>query len=174
MVVLQAAGVEGLLGPVVGDRESTRAARNTLRTQIARLERDLAETTSTGFPRVGVTVPEVRVAARSRGPRLLDIGELEVLRDDLAGQLATARRRVSELSESQRRARARLEAMFLEPHKHKFARVSFEELGERSCGDWMVRPRLGLLGMLMGWWQIKLSSGCPLACAAYGEEVPQA
>jgi hypothetical protein len=26
-----------------------------------------------------------------------------------------------------------------------------------------VRPRLGLIGMLMGWWQVKLSSGCPLA-----------
>jgi hypothetical protein len=25
-----------------------------------------------------------------------------------------------------------------------------------------VRPRLGLIGMLMGWWQVKLSSGCPL------------
>ena len=24
-------------------------------------------------------------------------------------------------------------------------------------------PRLGLIGMLMGWWQVKLSSGCPLA-----------
>ena len=27
---------------------------------------------------------------------------------------------------------------------------------------WQVRPRLGLIGMLMGWWQVKLSSGCPL------------
>src|SRR5947209_8298032 len=25
------------------------------------------------------------------------------------------------------------------------------------------RPRLGLIGMMMGWWQVKLSSGCPLA-----------
>jgi hypothetical protein len=28
---------------------------------------------------------------------------------------------------------------------------------------WHVRPRLGLVGMLAGWWQVKLSSGCPLA-----------
>jgi len=26
-----------------------------------------------------------------------------------------------------------------------------------------VRPRVGLVGMFMGWWQVKLSSGCPLA-----------
>jgi hypothetical protein len=26
-----------------------------------------------------------------------------------------------------------------------------------------VRPRLGLIGMLAGWWHVKLSSGCPLA-----------
>ena len=37
------------------------------------------------------------------------------------------------------------------------------DLGEPGCGAWEVRPRLGLIGMLMGWWQVKLSSGCPLA-----------
>ncbi len=169
MVVIAAAGVEGLFGPLVGDRESTRAARRTLRDQIARLERDLAETTTTGFPRVGVTVEETRVAARARGPRILDLGELEALRDDLAGQLRFARHRVTTLSESQQKARERLEAMFLEPRRHKWARVSFEELGERSCGDWLVRPRLGIIGMLMGWWQIKLSSGCPLAWPLMGK-----
>ena len=31
---------------------------------------------------------------------------------------------------------------------------------------WYVKPRLGLIGMLMGWWEVKLSSGCPLAPAA--------
>jgi len=35
-------------------------------------------------------------------------------------------------------------------------------VGEPGCGVWQVRPRLGLIGMLMGWWQVKLSSGCPL------------
>ena len=37
------------------------------------------------------------------------------------------------------------------------------DLGEPGCGVWQVRPRLGIIGMLMGWWQVKLSSGCPLA-----------
>jgi hypothetical protein len=52
--------------------------------------------------------------------------------------------------------------MILEPAKHRFARVMRHELGEPGCGAWQVRPRLGLIGMLMGWWQVKLSSGCPL------------
>jgi hypothetical protein len=43
-------------------------------------------------------------------------------------------------------------------------RVANRDLGENGCGVWQVRPRLGLIGMLMGWWQVKLSSGCPLAC----------
>jgi hypothetical protein len=163
MVALAAAGAERLLGPVIGDREATRAARRTLRGQIARLERDLAETIVDSFPRNTIDVGDTRVGARARGPRLLQLGELEALRDDLAGQLKTARRRVAERSDAQQRARDRLEAMLLEPHRHKFARVSFEDLGERSCGDWLVRPRLGIIGMLMGWWQVKLSSGCPLA-----------
>jgi len=37
------------------------------------------------------------------------------------------------------------------------------ELGEGGCGVYQVRPRLGLIGMLAGWWHVKLSSGCPLA-----------
>jgi hypothetical protein len=54
--------------------------------------------------------------------------------------------------------------MLLEPGRHKFVRVANRDLGAAGCGVWQVRPRLGLVGMLMGWWQVKLSSGCPLAC----------
>ena len=53
--------------------------------------------------------------------------------------------------------------MLLEPGRYKFVRVANRDLGEGGCGVWQVRPRLGLIGMLMGWWQVKLSSGCPLA-----------
>lgn len=38
-------------------------------------------------------------------------------------------------------------------------------LTERLRGVWQVRPRLGLIGMLAGWWHVKLSSGCPLVTA---------
>ena len=59
--------------------------------------------------------------------------------------------------------RVRLERMLLEPGKYRFVRVARQDLGEPGCGVWQVRPRLGLIGMLAGWWQVKLSSGCPLA-----------
>ena len=39
--------------------------------------------------------------------------------------------------------------------------VSNEDVGEPGCRDWHVRPRFGLLGMLMRWWRVIVSSGCP-------------
>jgi hypothetical protein len=53
--------------------------------------------------------------------------------------------------------------MIRDPAAHRFARVSREDLGETGCGGWEVRPRLGLIGMLAGWWHVVVSSGCPLA-----------
>ena len=50
-----------------------------------------------------------------------------------------------------------------EPNRYKFVRLPVRDMGEGGCGVWEVRPRLGLIGMLAGWWQVKLSSGCPLA-----------
>ena len=42
-------------------------------------------------------------------------------------------------------------------------RISRADVGEPGCGHWHSRPRLGPLGMLMGWWRVKVSSGCPLS-----------
>ena len=53
--------------------------------------------------------------------------------------------------------------MLLEPERHKWVRVSNEDIGEPGCKHWHVRPRWGVLGMLMNWWRVKISSGCPLA-----------
>ena len=53
--------------------------------------------------------------------------------------------------------------MKLEPGRYKYVRLPVSDLGQGGCGVWEVRPRLGLIGMLAGWWQVKLSSGCPLA-----------
>jgi hypothetical protein len=53
--------------------------------------------------------------------------------------------------------------MRLNPRAYKYVRVTNADLGEHGCWSWHVRPRLGLIGMLMGWWRVKLSSGCPLA-----------
>jgi hypothetical protein len=141
-------------------QDAARAARRTLAEQVARLERELGETLVAAYPRHGI---DVSVAARARGPRLLGLGELEALRDDLADRLALARAEVTRRGEREQAARELLESMLVDPRRHKFVRLPNTALGEGGCGVWQVRPRLGLVGMLMGWWQVKLSSGCPLA-----------
>jgi len=130
------------------------AARASLREQLARLERELS----------ALERPPAAPApyARPGRPRLLSVGELERLRDALTARLAHARALQSERGAAQASARVRLERMLLEPGRHRFERVVAAELGEGGCGVYAVRPRLGLIGMLMGWWQVKLSSGCPL------------
>ena len=59
--------------------------------------------------------------------------------------------------------RRRIEEMLLEPEKHKWVRVANEDIGEPGCHHWHVRPRYGILGMLLNWWRVRISSGCPLA-----------
>jgi hypothetical protein len=135
------------------------AARRSLRTQIARLERELADAFVTAYPTGGL---EQGRPSGPRDPRLLDLGELERVRDELAARVSDARVTIAERAEVQEANRRHLERMLLEPDKHRFERISCRDLGEPGCGVWQVRPRLGLLGMLMGWWQVKLSSGCPL------------
>jgi hypothetical protein len=134
------------------------AARRSLRAQIARLEYELADAFVTTFQMGGVELP---VAAPGE-PRLLDLGELECVRDELAERLRGARRSISERAELQAENRLRLERLLLEPGRYRFVRISRRDVGEPGCGVWQVRPRLGLIGMMMGWWQVKLSSGCPL------------
>lgn len=139
------------------------AARRSLRSQIAKLERELADAFVTAYPMGGLGLPG---GEHPSDPRLLDLGELERVRDGLAERLHDARSTIAERAEVQEAHRVYLEQILLEPAKHRFARVSCRDLGEPGCGVWQVRPRLGLIGMLMGWWQVKLSSGCPLSQAA--------
>jgi len=140
------------------DRADERAARRNLRAQIARLERQLADAFVTAFPMGGLQPPPAPVCAE---PRILGLGELEVVRDDLTERLRDARATISRRADEQHEKRLALERMLLEPGRYRFARISCEDLGEPGCGAWQVRPRMGLIGMLMGWWQVKLSSGCP-------------
>ncbi len=144
-----------------------RDVRETLRGQIARLERESSAIVAEGFPHISpADQPEPRELFRNEavtGPRLLTLAELERVRDRLAGHTQDLRRLAAVRVEHERRARERLEAMQLEPGRYKFARLPVRDLGEGGCGVWEVRPRLGLIGMLSGWWQVKLSSGCPLA-----------
>jgi hypothetical protein len=153
------------------DRE--RAARSSLRAQITRLERESSAIVAEAFPHLSAEHPSAPGAslagasARSAtalpaGPSVLGLGQLELLRDELAGRVQQLRRRAAERDEYERRARELLELMKLEPGRYKFMRLPVKDLGQGGCGVWEVRPRLGLIGMLAGWWQVKLSSGCPL------------
>ncbi len=152
------AGVAGALVEPAGAR-AERAARATLRAQIARLEGDVSQLLAERFPFVHAPSPKpVPVAA---GPHLAGLGELERTRDSLAAQLQLLHARAERRGEHERRARDLLERMRLEPGRYKYYRVPVRDLGESGCGVWEVRPRLGLIGMLAGWWELTLSSGCP-------------
>ncbi|MCW3003394.1 MAG: hypothetical protein JWQ20_2692 [Conexibacter sp.] len=139
-----------------------RAARRTLLAQIGRLERELGEMILAAFPHVAVPHADPPV----RGPRLLDLGELERVRDDLAQRVHSARVAVARRAEHEARSRARLQEMLRDPARHKWERVPAADVGESSCGAYQVLPRLGVIGMLMGWWHVKVSSGCPPAAPA--------
>src|SRR5947209_1031454 len=71
---------------------SERAARRSLRAQIAQVERELADAFVTAYRMGGLELP----AASAAEARLLSLGELEQVRDDLAERLRAARVRISE------------------------------------------------------------------------------
>jgi hypothetical protein len=143
------------LAPAAGEREARRA----LRDQIARLERELGCMLARAYPRLQAPP----AGARHAGPRLLGLGELERIRDDLVDRVARVQAATAAQQAAQAEARALRAAMLRAPERHRWVRITQADVGEPGCGAWQSRPQLGLLGMLMGWWRVKLSSGCPLA-----------
>ena len=135
------------------------AARRSLREQIAKLERDLSTDLLSAFPREGLVVSVPALG----GPRILGLGDLEELRDELAERADWLRRELGRRHESEAESRALLERMLLEPERFKWVRVSNEDIGEPGCRHWHVRPKWGPLGLLLSWWRVKISSGCPIA-----------
>lgn len=137
-----------------------RAARAELRRQIGRLEQRLAALSREAFQRVEL---DLSVQARSATPRALDLGRLEQVRDGLADRVAAAERALAERDELELENRELLERMLAAPADYKWLQISRDDLGLPGCGHWHSRPRFGLLGMLAGWWRVRISSGCPLA-----------
>jgi hypothetical protein len=82
------------------------------------------------------------------------LGELEAVRDSLVARRTSVARRDDV-------AWRTFEAMVADPGAHRRIRLPLAALGRPGCGEYRVRPRLGLIGRLAGWWQITLSSGCP-------------
>jgi hypothetical protein len=145
--------------PAVVPEVDERAARRSLREQIARLDHDLVTLATSAYPRL--PLPEAR--PQRGGPRVLSLGELERARDELADRVRALRDTRTRLADEQAAARLTIERMLLDPGHHKWVRVTNHDIGEPGCKNWHVRPRLGLIGMLAGWWHVKVSSGCPLA-----------
>jgi hypothetical protein len=137
-----------------------RRARAELRRQIGRLERELATLFAEAFPRLEL---DCAVAPSTGAPKILDLGELERVRDDLATRISEAHHALAERAELETRNRDLLREMLAEPARFKWVRISNRDIGEPGCGHWHSRPQLGPLGMLMGWWRVKVSSGCPLS-----------
>lgn len=132
-------------------------ARRELRRQIARLEAELAAYAK----ELGLEKPPHPLLRPI--PHVADVAELEEIRNKLVERLRAVQAKVARQGKRQQRARARREDMAREPDRHRWEWVSNEEAGEPACGTWHVRPTYGPLGALLGWWRVKVSSGCPLA-----------
>jgi hypothetical protein len=136
-----------------------RSSRTDLQRQISALEAELGRLFGSAFPRKGI---EFGVPAPG-GPRLLSVDELEVVRDALVTRIRAVRSDLHEHAVAEEQSRVLIDEMTADPAAHKWLRVSNEHIGEPGCRHWHSRPRWGLLGMLLGWWRIRVSSGCPLA-----------
>jgi hypothetical protein len=147
--------------PAPSEDLARRAARRTLRRQIARLELRLAREVSGDLQAGGrgrVVDAGVPAAAPPAGARLLTLGELEDRRDALVRRLA----QLDERRDEERANRELLAAIYRDPAGHRWVRLETADLAERGCRVYEVRPVLGVVGILTGWWRVRVSSGCPL------------
>jgi hypothetical protein len=127
------------------------AARRSLRAQIARLEAEMA----------AIEVPLPPPNGIGEGGRLLSLGELEDTRDGLLADIRTRQLAAAAPAERQEQMRCLREEVLADPASYRFARISNADCGDHGCVVLHVRPRFGILGMLMNWWRVRISSGCP-------------
>jgi DNA-binding transcriptional regulator YhcF (GntR family) len=120
-------------------QEEERAARASLRGQIARLEARLAP-----YPEGPASVGSG--ASLTAHPRVAGIDELEAIRDDLIARLKRAQAEAKHRGERQSAARRWREDAISDPAAHRWESASREELGEPGCGRLEVRPVWGPVG----------------------------
>jgi hypothetical protein len=137
-----------------------RAARRSLRRQIARLEDELAGLVTSAWP-ARQPLAAAAGASAAGGARVLGLGQLEAQRDHLAGRVKAAKAQLATRAREHEDNRRLIEEMQLDPAGHRWVRVTNADIGEPGCKNWHARPRGGLLGMLAGWWRVIVSSGCP-------------
>jgi DNA-binding transcriptional regulator YhcF (GntR family) len=139
------------------DREADEpGSRRELRRQIEKLEGQLS-----AYPELAQAAPPEHSVKPK--PHLPDFAELERSRNHLIDRLAELRAAAEMKAAEQERARGWVEDMVEDPSGHRWEMVSNGQIGEPGCKAWRSVPRFSFLGMLMGWWQVKVSSGCPLA-----------
>jgi hypothetical protein len=158
-----------------GQRRGRLAARRSLLGQIARLERELVEQRCSSWPRThlepraqpdrhdgcGRLAAVAGSAAHGRGARVLGIDRLEALRDELVETVSAERRALASRTLAEEESRRLREELMLDPAANAGARVRNADAGEGGCGEVRSEPVGGVLGMLMGWWRVVVSSGCP-------------
>lgn len=141
----------------IGPRHATRPAldaRRELRAQIAALERELSDA-------------HARLRTRlvtdhaPRPPRMLSAAELESVRDELSGRLIESYLALAREAARHAEHRALLNRMYVDPTGHRWTTITTRDLGEPGCRQWQSRPVLGVIGLLSGWWRVRVSSGCP-------------
>lgn len=145
----------GAAAPDLEQESDQPVARRELRRQIAKLESTLsayAEGTRRGSLR----------PAPKPGPHVTTVGELERTRNFLVDRLAQLGAEAEHHAAERERARLEIEAMLSNPAAHRWKRIDNEDLGEPGCRNWHTVPRFSVLGMLLGWWRVKVSAGCPL------------
>lgn len=123
------------------------------------------------WPRAELLAELAVPQARGRGPRLASVAELERTRDELIRRVLELERALDESHERERQMRELRRRMFEDPASCPGALVTNRDCGEPGCTRYRVVPRLGLLGLALGWWRVKVSSGCPLAEAPVGAEL---
>ena len=133
------AGSRPAAAPGRVSERTRRLARRDLRRQIGALERELAELFASAFPRRGV---EFSVPGGG-GPRVLDVPELERIRDALAARVQDVRSWLSERGYVEERNREFLEELIAEPQRFPWVRVSND--GHRRAGmpPLALAPALG-------------------------------
>lgn len=143
--------------PEIDESAGEAAMRRALRDQIGVLEAELAN--------YAWNDPHGAPPARPRGGgpvgRIVGVEELERTRAELIDRLRRLRGEAAARGAREQAARGHVESMLRDPAGHRWERVDNGTLGEPSCGEYRVVPAWGPVGAIMGWWRVKVSSGCP-------------
>ena len=153
----ETAGVDLAPFPEIDSSGDSRAIRTALREQISRLESEIA---GYAWNDPGSPQPSWARGAEPMG-RVVGVHELERTRSELIDRLRRLRGEAGKRGSSQQAVQAHIAKMVSDPAGHRWEMVDNDAAGERGCKNWRVVPAWGPVGAIMGWWRVKVSSGCP-------------